>query len=107
MAKISDFKAGNPYPEAEYVELMDILDKPLTIRDIVPFTNKKGDGVHILVEDADGDALRICTHAGAITEQLSAGDIIAAAKAEGVGPMRFVKRKSETSGNTYIAMEDA
>lgn len=107
MAKISDFKVGNPFPEAEYVELMDILDKPLTIRDIVPFTNKKGDGVHILAEDADGDVLRICTHAGAITEQLSEGGVIAAAKSEGVGPMRFVKRKSETSGNTYIAMEDA
>lgn len=107
MAKISDFKAGNPFPEAEYVELMNIIDKPLTIRDIVPFTNKKGDGVHILVEDADGDELRICTHGGAITDMLSNDDLIAAAKSEGIGPMKFVRRKSEESGNTYIAMEDA
>ena len=107
MAKISDFKAGNPFPDAEYVELMQILDKPLTIRGIMPFSNKKGDGVHILVIDGDGDELRICTHGGAITDMLSNDELIAVAESEGIGPMKFVKRKSETSGNVYIAMEDA
>ena len=107
MAKISDFKSGNPFPEAEYVELQAVLDKPLTIRDIVPFTNKKGAGVHILVEDEDGDMLRICTHGGAVTDMLSSDEIISAAKNEGIGPMKFVKRKAEESGNTYIGMEDA
>lgn len=107
MAKISEFKAGNPFPEAEYVELMNIIDVPLTIRGIVPFNNKKGDGVHILVEDEDGAMLRICTHGGAVTDLLSGDDIIATAEKEGIGPMKFVKRKSEQTGNIYIAMEDA
>ena len=106
MAKISDFKSGNPFPEAEYVELQSILDKPVTIRDIVPFTNKKGEGVHILIEDGDGDMLRVCTHGGAVTDLLSADELIAAAKSEGIS-LKFVKRKSEQTGNTYIAMEDA
>lgn len=105
MAKISDFSAGNPFPEAEYVELETIMGKALTVRNVEPFENNKGPGVHILAE-LDGDIIRICTHAGAITDTLSRPDIIEAAQTEGVG-LRFVKKTSEKTGNKYIGMEDA
>ena len=105
MAKISDFSAGNPFPEAEYVELETIMGKPVTIRNVEPFENKKGPGVHILAE-LDGDMVRICTHAGAVTDTLSRADIIEVAQTEGIA-LKFVKKIGKESGKSYIGMEDA
>lgn len=105
MAKISDFSAGNPFPEAEYVELETIMGKALTVKNVEPFENKKGPGVHILAE-LDGDIIRICTHAGAVTDTLSRPELIEAAQTEGIG-LKFVKKIGKESGKSYIGMEDA
>lgn len=105
MAKISDFSAGNPFPEAEYVELETVMGKPMTIRNVEPFENHKGKGVHILAE-MDGSIIRICSHAGAVTDTLSRPEIIEAALTEGIA-LKFVKKISKETGNKYIGMEDA
>jgi len=101
MAKISDFKPTNPYPDAEYAELDSILDKQITLIDAEVFENKKGKGAHILAQ-IDGKEIRLCTHAVAIADLLAKEELQNALKSGDYIVCKFVKVKSESNPERQV-----
>ena len=105
MAKISDFETTSPY-EAEYIEVDDIIGKPIIIHDVTPFENNKGKGIHALIE-CDGKEWRICTHGVVLTDKLSRTEILEALKTENI-ECKIVKVASSTDKTRQVLkLEDA
>lgn len=105
MAKISDIVMTSPYT-AEYIEINDLIGKPIEIVDITPFENNKGKGVHALIT-LDGKEYRICTHGVVLTDKLSRAEIIAAVKEEPI-ECKIVKVASRTDKSRQVLkLEDA
>lgn len=70
--RISDIiKAPEYFPEAVFVEIKNILGTTFELKDFKAYTNDKGDGAVLLLESADGDLLKVYTHAKAIVRILS------------------------------------
>ena len=106
MAKISDFETTSPY-EAEYIEVDEIVGKPIIIKDVTPFENNKGKGVHVLVV-LDGKEYRICTHGVVLTDRLSRAEILEALKGGESIECKIVKVSSSTDKTRQVLkLEDA
>lgn len=105
MAKISDFETTSPY-EAEYIEIDELIGKPIIIRDVTPFENNRGKGIHALIE-LDGKEFRICTHGIVLTDRLSRAEILEALKTESI-ECKIVKVSSSTDKTRQVLkLEDA
>ena len=102
---IGDLITTNPFPDAEYRELGDVLGKPLHIVGAVGFENDKGKGVHVLARIADTKELvRLCTHSVAITNALTSAKVIDALDNGAVINARIVQKKSSTTGRQMFAL---
>ena len=105
MAKISEFSTTAPY-EAEYIEVNDILGKPIKILGVTVFSNNKGPGAHALIE-LDGKQYRICTHGVVLTDRLSRAEVLDALKTESI-ECKIVKVSSSTDKTRQVLkLEDA
>lgn len=96
---------GNPYPEAEYVEIGILADgkKAVTIRDVKAFENQNGKGVHILA-DFEGRQVRMCTHGQRITSLLTS-DVIAKTLEEGTAIDCRVAWGTTKNGRQILTLE--
>ena len=94
MAKISDFKATNPFPDADFVEIDSILNEPISILAVAAFENHKGPGVHILAKLGD-DEIRLCSHGVAICDTLDRSEIKEVLENGETIECRFVKEASK------------
>lgn len=105
MAKISDFETTSPY-EAEYIEIDELIGKPIIIHDVTPFENNRGKGIHALIE-LDGKEFRICTHGIVLTDRLSRAEVLEALKTESI-ECKIVKVSSSTDKTRQVLkLEDA
>lgn len=106
MAKISDFDTTAPY-EAEYIDINEIIGKPIIIKDVSPFENNKGKGVHALIE-CGGNEWRICTHGVVVVDSLGRAEVLEALKSGETIECKFVKVPSKTNnGREVLKLEDA
>lgn len=105
MAKISDFETSAPY-EAEYIDINEIIGKPISIKDVSPFENNKGKGIHALIE-CDGNEYRICTHGVVLVDRLTRAEVLEALKTESI-ECKIVKVASGTDKSRQVLkLEDA
>ena len=105
MAKISEFSTTAPY-EAEYIEVNDILGKPIKILGVTVFSNNKGPGAYALIE-LDGKQYRICTHGVVVVDSLGRAEVLKALEAGEVIECKFVKVPSKTNnGREVLKLED-
>lgn len=86
----------------EYLDMEDARGREFVILDVVPFTNAKGDGVHIRVAENYGEpderTFRLCTHATAIVRKLTSEAFINALKEGNLVKVAVTKRPSKTTG---------
>ena len=94
MAKISDFSTSNPFPEAEFIEVESILNKPIEILAVAGFENNKGPGVHILA-NIDGKECRLCSHGVAVCDTLDRSEIKELLDSGETIECKFVKQQSK------------
>ena len=107
MAKISDIQVTNPYPDAEFVEIENILNEPIEILGAVPFENKKGPGIHILA-NVKGKECRLCSHGVAICDLLSRKEVQEILEGGETIECKFVKIASEKNpSNKVLKLVDA
>lgn len=109
--KIADFRPANNTASFDenipFVETANLIDKPITILKVVPFTSTKGngDGVHILIQDGE-EQVRTCTYATVIVKVLSNPDLIALLEDGETIETRIIERISSTSGRKMLDLED-
>ena len=105
MAKISDFDTTAPY-EAEYIDINEIIGKPIIIKDVSPFENNKGKGVHALIE-CGGNEWRICTHGVVLVDRLSRTEILEALKTESIECKIVRVASGSDKSRQVLKLEDA
>lgn len=92
------------YPDLPFKAMAEIVDKTITILDVVAFENDKGPGcaVRILL---DGTMCRIVTHSDAIRKVLTSDEfaLIMSEHPDGINT-KIVKRHSNKSGRDYYAL---
>ena len=101
MAKISDFNTTNPFPEAEYVEVDSILNKPIVILAVAGFENHKGPGVHILAK-IDGKECRLCSHGVSICDTLDRSEIKETLESGETIECKFIKQQSKRNPENKV-----
>lgn len=101
MAKISEFRATNPYPDAEFVEIDSILNTPIEIIDCETFENNKGPGVHILAR-LDGKDIRLCSHGVAVCDILGREEIKATLSGGESIECKFAYEKSQKNPQNKV-----
>lgn len=106
MAKIADFGQSAPY-DADYVEIMTLVNREFTILDAEAFENPKGKGVHVLIQ-MDGREYRLCTHAVAVVDILSRQEVQECLKNGDYFHVRLVQVPSKVDKNRKVLkLEDA
>lgn len=109
MAKLSDYIERNDFfPELEYFELRDLVDKEIRIYEVKTYENDKGPGIAIraaVIEDGEaGEQIKLVTHSKAIRDMLSSeviGEVLKTDSLEGT----VRQRKSTKSHNLYYTLE--
>lgn len=70
--KISEIcKTPEFFPDAEFVEVKNVLNLTFKLVDLRTYNNDKGEGVAMLLHSESGDALKVYTHAKAIVRILT------------------------------------
>lgn len=86
----------------EYLDMEDARGREFVILDVVPFTNAKGEGVHIRVAEnydtEDERTFRLCTHAVAIVKKLTSEAFTNALREGNLVKVAVTKRASKTTG---------
>lgn len=86
----------------EFLDMEDARGREFVILDVVPFTNAKGEGVHIRVAEnydtEDERTYRLCTHAVAIVKKLTSEAFTNALREGNLVKVAVTKRASKTSG---------
>lgn len=100
MAKVADFRQTAPY-KAEYLEIMNLIGKKMTVIDAEEFTSKNGKGVHILIQ-MDGKEYRLCTHAVALVDLLTRAEVQETLKKGDYFFVKLVQTPSETDKNRKV-----
>lgn len=92
------------FPDLPFKPMAEIVDKTVTILDVVPFENDKGPGCAVRIV-LDGEMCRIVTHSDAIRKILTGDEfaLIMSNHPNGINS-KIVKRHSAKSGRDYYAL---
>ena len=94
MARISEVKGSNPFPDVDFIEIDSILNEPIEILKVETFENLKGPGIHILLS-YKGREFRACSHGVAICDLLGRQEVKELLEGGETIECKFVKQQSK------------
>lgn len=106
MARISEVKGSNPFPDVDFIEIDSILNEPIEILKVETFENLKGPGIHILLS-YKGREFRACSHGVAICDLLGRQEVKEHLEGGETIECKFVKVASKTNtANKVLKLVD-
>ena len=106
MARISEVKGQNPFPDVDFVEIDSILNEPIEILKVETFENLKGPGIHILAS-VKGKECRLCSHGVAICDLLGRQEVKDILEGGETIECKFVKVSSKNNpANKVLKLVD-
>lgn len=107
MANWKDIKAGNEnagfYPDYEFVDIKEMVNRTFDVNDVTAFENDKGPGAAFTIA-FNGNAYKMVTHSIGVVKTLTSDAFMCAVGEEPV-TVTLKEGKSKKSGKYFYYME--